>query len=111
MVGMHCAGCHGRSFSFSRNKDFQLNQHDPPKFPLRQLDARATPHMTAGHALLAIGFTMYALIAMRYEERDLARRYGSSYDRWRSSLATRHQHGTAQGGRGLASATLQIQGD
>jgi len=57
--------------------------------------------MTAGHALLAIGFTMYALIAMRYEERDLARRYGSSYDRWRSSLATRHQHGTAQGGRGL----------
>ena len=45
--------------------------------------------MTAGHALLAIGFTMYALIAMRYEERDLAHRYGSSYDRWKSSLATR----------------------
>jgi hypothetical protein len=95
----------------SRAKDFQLNQHAPPKFPLRQSDARATPHVTAGHALLPIGFTMYALIAMRYEERDLARRYGSSYDRWRSSLATRHQHGTAQGGHGLASATLQIQGD
>ena len=45
--------------------------------------------MTAGHALLAIGFTVYVLIALRYEERDLARRCGSSYDRWRSSLATR----------------------
>jgi hypothetical protein len=71
------------------NKDCQLNQHVPPKFPLRQLDVWATLHMTAGHALLAIGFTMYALIAMRYEERDLAHRYGSSYDRWKSSLATR----------------------
>ena len=78
----------------------------------RQLDVWATPHMTAGHALLAIGFAVYVFIAMRYGERDLARRYGSSYDRWRSSLAhSRHQHGTAQGGRGLASATLQIQGD
>jgi hypothetical protein len=72
----------------SRNKDFRLNQHVPPKFPLRQLDVWATPHMTAV-TLLTIRFTVYVFIAMRYEERDLARRYGSSYDRWRSSLATR----------------------
>jgi methanethiol S-methyltransferase len=44
----------------------------------------ATPRMTAGHALLAAGFTLYVLIAMRYEERDLERKFGSSYVRWRS---------------------------
>jgi protein-S-isoprenylcysteine O-methyltransferase Ste14 len=45
--------------------------------------------MTAGHTVLAIGFTVYVFIAVRCEERDLACRYGSSYGRWRSSLATR----------------------
>lgn len=45
----------------------------------------ATPQMTAGHLLLAVGFTAYVLIAMRYEERDLVQRYGARYDRWRQS--------------------------
>lgn len=44
----------------------------------------ATPRMTVGHALLALGFTGYVLIAMRYEERDLLCRFGHSYQRWRS---------------------------
>lgn len=44
----------------------------------------ATPRMTIGHALLAVGFTLYMVIAMRYEERDLAAKYGESYKRWRS---------------------------
>ena len=43
-----------------------------------------TPRMTVGHALLAFGLTGYVLIAMRYEERDLVRRFGTAYDRWRS---------------------------
>jgi protein-S-isoprenylcysteine O-methyltransferase Ste14 len=43
----------------------------------------ATPRMTVGHLLLAGGMTVYVLIAMRYEERDLARRFGHSYARWR----------------------------
>lgn len=30
----------------------------------------ATARMTAGHVLLAIGFTLYVLIALRSEERD-----------------------------------------
>jgi protein-S-isoprenylcysteine O-methyltransferase Ste14 len=44
----------------------------------------ATPRMTAGHAFLAAGFTLYVLIAMRYEERDLERKFGSPYVRWRT---------------------------
>jgi protein-S-isoprenylcysteine O-methyltransferase Ste14 len=44
----------------------------------------ATPEMTIGHLLLATGMTLYVLIALRYEERDLAARFGSSYARWRT---------------------------
>jgi protein-S-isoprenylcysteine O-methyltransferase Ste14 len=45
----------------------------------------ATPQMTVGHMLLATGKTLYVLIAMRYEERDLRDRFGSRYNRWRST--------------------------
>ena len=44
----------------------------------------ATPRMTVGHLLLAAGMTLYVLIAMRYEERDLAARFGNAYARWRT---------------------------
>jgi len=50
------------------------------------LGAWATPHMTVGHALLALGFTGYVLIAMRYEERDLLARFGTRYRHWREAL-------------------------
>jgi methanethiol S-methyltransferase len=42
----------------------------------------ATPHMTIGHWLLATGMTLYVLIALRYEERDLRARFGNVYARW-----------------------------
>jgi protein-S-isoprenylcysteine O-methyltransferase Ste14 len=44
----------------------------------------ATPRMTVGHLLLATGMTLYVLIAMRYEERDLLARFGMTYARWRT---------------------------
>ena len=44
----------------------------------------ATPRMTVGHALFAAGMTLYVLIAMRYEERDLATRFGHDYAAWRA---------------------------
>lgn len=44
-----------------------------------------TPKMSAGHALLASGLTCYVLLAMRYEERDLARQFGATYSRWRAA--------------------------
>jgi methanethiol S-methyltransferase len=43
-----------------------------------------TPHMTVGHALMAATFTLYILIAMRYEERDLSRNFGAAYEAWRA---------------------------
>jgi protein-S-isoprenylcysteine O-methyltransferase Ste14 len=42
----------------------------------------ATPYMTIGHALLAVGMTLYVLIAKGYEERDLNRTYGRVYQAW-----------------------------
>src|SRR3954451_5353908 len=43
----------------------------------------ATPVMTAGHALLAAGMTVYILIAIRHEERDLVGLFGSQYQDYR----------------------------
>ncbi|HET9810542.1 MAG TPA: isoprenylcysteine carboxylmethyltransferase family protein [Sphingomicrobium sp.] len=39
----------------------------------------ATPEMTAGHLLLAAGMSVYMVIAIRYEERDLVAFHGRDY--------------------------------
>jgi methanethiol S-methyltransferase len=44
----------------------------------------ATPRMSIGHLLLALGLTGYVLIALRYEERDLQRTFGAHYQHWRT---------------------------
>jgi protein-S-isoprenylcysteine O-methyltransferase Ste14 len=45
----------------------------------------ATPHMSAGHALLAAGVSVYMLIAIRFEERDLVATFGDDYRRYRET--------------------------
>jgi protein-S-isoprenylcysteine O-methyltransferase Ste14 len=39
----------------------------------------ATPQMSLGHLLFAIGMSAYILIAIRYEERDLVTFHGQDY--------------------------------
>ena len=46
----------------------------------------ATPHMTYGHMLLAAGMTVYILIAIRYEERDLVGHFGEDYRRYQHDV-------------------------
>ena len=46
----------------------------------------STPRMTAGHLLFALGMSVYILIAIRYEERDLRGLFGKDYEQYRSSV-------------------------
>ena len=43
----------------------------------------ATPHMTLAHLLLAVSTTAYIVLAIQFEERDLIREHGSSYNAYR----------------------------
>jgi methanethiol S-methyltransferase len=46
----------------------------------------ATPHMSYGHLLLAIGMSIYMLIAISYEEKDLIGYFGREYEEYRSRV-------------------------
>lgn len=46
----------------------------------------ATPTMSAGHLLLALGMTAYILIAIVYEERDLVGLFGRDYEDYREKV-------------------------
>ena len=46
----------------------------------------ATPTMTAGHLLFAIGMSTYILIAVRFEERDLVEYHGAAYQTYRDRV-------------------------
>ena len=48
----------------------------------------AAPTMTLGHLLLAAGMTVYVLIAIRYEERDLVGVFGADYEDYRRRVGT-----------------------
>ena len=46
----------------------------------------ATPEMTVGHLLLAVGMSVYMLIAISYEERDLVGLFGRDYEEYRGKV-------------------------
>ncbi|WP_028969795.1 methanethiol S-methyltransferase [Sphingomonas sp. URHD0057] len=46
----------------------------------------AAPQMTVGHLLLAAGVSLYMLVAIRYEERDLANLFGQDYRNYRAGV-------------------------
>jgi len=62
----------------------------------------STPALTLGHALFASGMTAYILIAIRYEERDLAAALGEPYRSWRATTPMFVPRTSGRGGAGAA---------
>jgi len=48
----------------------------------------STPHMTVGHLVFAVGTTIYILIAVPIEERDLVRFHGQVYEEYQRQVST-----------------------
>ena len=46
----------------------------------------ATPYMTMSHALFAGGMTLYILVGIAHEERDLVGHFGTSYEEYRKRV-------------------------
>ncbi len=46
----------------------------------------ATPHMGASHLLFALASTAYIAVGVRFEERDLRRSFGASYDAYAAQV-------------------------
>ena len=46
----------------------------------------ATPHLTMSHLLFAVGMTVYILIGIAHEERDLVAHFGPSYEDYRKRV-------------------------
>lgn len=86
LFGLHQVWAHGRGReipapTFRTPLFYQRVRH--PLYSGFILAFWATPQMTAGHLLLAAGMTIYILIAIHHEERDLVWLFGTQYQDYR----------------------------
>ena len=85
-VWRHWRGIEQQPYKLSTPLFYRVVRH--PLYSGFLLAFWATPTMSVGHALLAAGMTVYVLIAIRYEERDLVGYYGDKYVDYRKRVGT-----------------------
>ena len=85
-VWRHWRGVEQQPYKLSTPLFYRVVRH--PLYSGFLLAFWATPTMSVGHALLAAGMTVYVLIAIRYEERDLVGYYGDKYVDYRRRVGT-----------------------
>lgn len=80
----HFRGREARPQSFRTPLFYRWVRH--PMYSGFLLAFWATPDMTYSHLLLAIGFSVYILVGITYEERDLVGAFGDEYTDYRKRV-------------------------
>jgi methanethiol S-methyltransferase len=83
-VWLHLRGTPYRPLGFVMPGPYRYVRH--PLYVGWLIAFWATPTMTAAHLLFAVATTVYILIAIRFEERDLATVHGARYAQYRHSV-------------------------
>lgn len=89
LFGLHQVWSHSRGASLPAPQLRQPLLYKWVRHPLYAgffLAFWATPQMSAGHLLLALGMSAYMLIAIRYEERDMVGLFGDDYVAYQSKV-------------------------
>jgi protein-S-isoprenylcysteine O-methyltransferase Ste14 len=89
LFGLQQAWFHGRGHAASVPQLREPSLYRVVRHPMMAgffLAFWGTPHMTAGHLLLAAGMSVYILVALHYEERDLVGLFGADYENYRGRV-------------------------
>lgn len=81
---LHAVGREYTSVEFKRNWMYRYSRH--PIMAGVLLGIWATPHMTLSHLTMAVALSIYIVVGVAYEERDLLRRFGETYRRYRAEV-------------------------
>jgi protein-S-isoprenylcysteine O-methyltransferase Ste14 len=81
---LHMRGTKAADPQFRKPFFYKLVRH--PLYSGLFLAFWATPVMTVGHLVLALGMSTYMLIAIGYEERDLVGLFGDDYETYRRDV-------------------------
>jgi protein-S-isoprenylcysteine O-methyltransferase Ste14 len=89
LFGLQQAWFHGRGHAASVPQLREPSLYRVVRHPMMAgffLAFWGTPHMTAGHLLLSAGMSVYILVALHYEERDLVGLFGADYENYRGRV-------------------------